>query len=74
MPFRYRLQKVIEFRIRKKEEQLQIVIKAQAEVARIEGLIEQGKFSKEKEIKEKAFSREVIVQLIRPFVFQLFLY
>ena len=43
MPFRYRLQKVIEFRIRKKEEQLQIVIKAQAEVARIEGLIEQNK-------------------------------
>ena len=43
MPFKYRLQKVIEFRIRKKEEQLQIVIKAQAEVARIEGLIEQNK-------------------------------
>jgi len=43
MPFRYRLQKVIEFRIRKKEEQLQVVIKAQAEVARIEGLIEQNK-------------------------------
>ena len=43
MPFKYRLQKVIEYRIRKKEEQLQIVIKAQAEVARIEGLIEQNK-------------------------------
>ncbi len=43
MPFKYRLQKVIEYRIRKKEEQLQIVIKAQAEVTRIEGLIEQNK-------------------------------
>lgn len=43
MPFKYRLQKVVEFRIRKKEEQLQIVIKAQAEVNRIEGLIEQNK-------------------------------
>ncbi len=43
MPFRYRLQKVIEFRIRKKEEQLQVVIKAQAEVTRIEDLIEQNK-------------------------------
>lgn len=42
MPFKYRLQKVVEFRIRKKEEQLQIVIKAQAEVKRIEGLIEQN--------------------------------
>lgn len=42
MPFKYRLQKVVEFRIRKKEEQLQIVIKAQAEVRRIEGLIEQN--------------------------------
>lgn len=43
MPFKYRLQKVVEFRIRKKEEQLQVVIKAQAEVNRIEGLIEQNK-------------------------------
>ena len=42
MPFRYRLQKVVEFRIRKKEEQLQVVIKAQNEVRRIEGLIEQN--------------------------------
>lgn len=43
MPFKYRLQKVVEFRIRKKEEQLQVVIKAQAEVQRIEGLIQQNK-------------------------------
>ncbi len=39
MPFRYRLQKILEIRIRKKEEQLQVVIKAQEEVDRIELLI-----------------------------------
>ncbi len=39
MPFRYRLQKILEIRIRKKEEQLQVVIKAQEEVRRIELLI-----------------------------------
>ena len=39
MPFRYRLQKVLDFRIRKKEEQLQEVIKAKNEVDRIQGLI-----------------------------------
>ncbi len=39
MPFRYRLQKFLEIRIRKKEEQLQEVIKAQSEVDRIELLI-----------------------------------
>ena len=32
MPFRYRLQKVLEFRIRKKEEQLMVVQKAQQAV------------------------------------------
>ena len=40
MPFRYRLQKVLDFRIRKKEEQLQEVIKAKNEVDRIQGLID----------------------------------
>lgn len=39
MPFRYRLQKILEIRIKKKEEQLQVVIKAQEEVNRIELLI-----------------------------------
>ncbi len=39
MPFRYRLQKILEIRIRKKEEQLQVVIKAQEEVDRIELMI-----------------------------------
>jgi len=42
MPFVYRLQKMLEFRIRKKEAQLQEVLKAQMEVYRIEGLIEQN--------------------------------
>ena len=42
MPFRYRLQKILEIRIRKKEEQLQVVIKAQEEVQRIELLIIQN--------------------------------
>ncbi len=42
MPFRYRLQKILEIRIRKKEEQLQVVIEAQREVARIENLIIQN--------------------------------
>ena len=42
MPFRYRLQKILEIRIRRKEEQLQVVIKAQEEVNRIELLIIQN--------------------------------
>lgn len=42
MPFRYRLQKILEIRIRKKDEQLQAVIKAQEEVDRIELLIIQN--------------------------------
>ena len=43
MPFIYRLQKILEIRIRKKEEQLQVVIKAQEEVNRIELLILKNK-------------------------------
>ncbi len=42
MPFRYRLQKVLDFRIKKKEEQLQEVIKAKNEVDRIQGLIDEN--------------------------------
>ncbi|MDD3237789.1 MAG: hypothetical protein PHV37_06795 [Candidatus Gastranaerophilales bacterium] len=42
MPFRYRLQKVLDFRIKKKEAQLQAVIKAQQEVYRVEALIEKN--------------------------------
>ncbi len=40
MAFRYRLQKVLDFRIKRKEEQLQEVLKAKNEVDRIIGLIE----------------------------------
>lgn len=40
MPFKYRLQKVLDFRIRKKEEQLQEVLKAKNEVDRIQRLID----------------------------------
>ena len=39
MPFNYRLQKILEIRIRRKEEQVQVVIRAQREVERIENLI-----------------------------------
>ncbi len=39
MGFKYRLQKILDLRIRKKEEQLQVVIKAQEEVQKIEFLI-----------------------------------
>ncbi len=42
MPFRYRLQKVLDFRIRKKEEQLQEVLKAKNEVDRIQRLIDEN--------------------------------
>ena len=42
MPFRYRLQKILDFRIRKKEEQLQNVRIALAVVLKIEGLIERN--------------------------------
>ena len=42
MPFNYRLQKILDFRIRKKEEQLQNVKKAQAVVLKIEALIERN--------------------------------
>ena len=42
MPFRYRLQKILDARIRDKEKQLQEVRKAQAAVVKIEGLIERN--------------------------------
>lgn len=42
MPFRYRLQKILEARIREKEKQLQNVRNAQALVLKIEGLIERN--------------------------------
>ena len=42
MPFRYRLQKVLVFRIRKKDEQVIVVQKAQDEVQKVEVLIERN--------------------------------
>ena len=39
MPFRYRLQKALDFRIREKEKQLQQVILAQQEVNKVESMI-----------------------------------
>ncbi len=42
MPFNYRLQKFLEIRIRKKEEQLAVVRKCQEEVFRIEKLIDEN--------------------------------
>ena len=40
MHFRYRLQKALDFRIRAKDQQLQVVIIAQQEVYKVDGLIE----------------------------------
>ena len=42
MPFRYRLQKILDFRIRKKEEQLLVVQKAQYAVYEAEERIRQN--------------------------------
>lgn len=42
MAFNYRLQKFLEIRIKRKEEQLQVVIRAQNEVIRIENLIQKN--------------------------------
>lgn len=42
MPFRYRLQKILDFRIRKKEEQVLVVQKAQSVVFQIEERIRQN--------------------------------
>ena len=42
MPFNYRLQKFLEIRIRKKEEQLAVVQECKKEVMRIEGLINEN--------------------------------
>lgn len=43
MPFRYRLQKVLDFRMRKKEEQQQVVQKAKEEVDRRQAIVEQNR-------------------------------
>ncbi len=40
MPFKYRLEKILNFRILKRDEQLEKVRKAQMEIARVEGMIQ----------------------------------
>lgn len=42
MPFKYRLDKVLKYRIQKRDEQIQEVIKAQNEVARIQAEIDKN--------------------------------
>lgn len=53
MPFRYRLQKVLDFRIRKKEAQLLVVQKAQQEVFKAEEKIRQNQAEIQQTIKDK---------------------
>ena len=43
MPFRYNLQKILNFRITKRDEQLEVVRKAQLEVQRIQQEIDNRK-------------------------------
>lgn len=45
MPFKYRLEKVIKYRIQKRDEQLNVVIEAQREVQRIQAEINKNKNS-----------------------------
>lgn len=54
MPFVYRLQKILDFRIRKKEEQLLVVLKAQHEV----NLAEQRILENQQEIQETIENRK----------------
>ena len=54
MPFVYRLQKILDFRIRKKEEQLLVVQKAQQEVF----LAEQRILENEAEIQQTITNRK----------------
>ena len=53
MPFRYRLQKVLDFRIRKKEAQLIVVQKAQQEVFKAEERIRENEAEIQQTIKDK---------------------
>ena len=53
MPFVYRLQKILDFRIRKKEEQLLVVQKAQQEVYLAEERIRQNEEEIQQTIKTK---------------------
>ena len=53
MPFRYRLQKVLDFRVRKKEEQLLAVQKAQQDVFEAEERIRQNELEIQQTIQTK---------------------
>ena len=53
MPFRYRLQKILDFRIRKKEEQLLVVQKAQQEVYLAEQRIKENEEEIQQTIQSK---------------------
>ena len=53
MPFRYRLQKILDFRIRKKEEQLLVVQKAQQAVYEAEQRIEENKLEIQQTIEKR---------------------
>ena len=53
MPFKYRLQKVLDFRIRKKEAQLLVVQKAQQEVFKAEENIRQNEAEIQQTIRDK---------------------
>lgn len=68
MPFRYRLQKILEIRIRKKEEQLQAVIKAQEEVNRIEFLIIKNREEIERLAKEMRLANPMMFDQYDKFI------
>ena len=53
MPFVYRLQKILDFRIRKKEEQLMVVLKAQQAVYEVEERIRQNQAEIQQTIESK---------------------
>ena len=53
MPFVYRLQKILDFRIRKKEEQLMVVQKAQRAVYEAEERIRQNEAEIQQTIKNR---------------------
>ncbi len=58
MPFRYRLQKVLDFRIRKKEEQLMVVQKAQQAVYEAEQRIRENELEIQQTIQNKRNERD----------------
>ena len=57
MPFRYRLQKILDFRIRKKEEQLLVVQKAQQAVYVAEQKIRENEAEIQQTIQNKKMKK-----------------